>query len=140
MSDNIEKINIEDITSQYEVMNVEAFSQYLKQVWKDLSSRTKGVREGVDKITFQKYYELPGLISERLFAVFDLNGYGFLSLNDFIYNMLILFSSNFKKLLEFIFKFYDFDNDKKITKEDVRVVLSYVPIYKKTQNSGKLKF
>ena len=139
MTDKIEKINLNDITSQYEVINVEAFSQYLKQVWKDLSSRSKE-EKGIDKITFQKYYELPGLISERLFSVFDSSQSGFLSLNDFIYNMLTLFSSNFQKLIEFVFKFYDFDNNGKITKEDVRVVLSYVPIYKKTKNSGGLKF
>ena len=140
MSGKIEKINLNDITSQYEVKNVEAFSQYLKQVWKDLSGRTNGTQEGIDKITFGKYYELPGLISERLFSVFDSSGSGYLSLNDFIENMLTLFSSNFEKLLQFILKFYDFDNDGKITKEDVRVVLSYVPIYKKSQNSGGLKF
>ena len=139
MTDKIEKINLNDITSQYEVINVEAFSQYLKQVWKDLSSRAKE-EKGIDKITFQKYYELPGLISERLFSVFDSSQSGFLSLNDFIYNMLTLFSSNFQKLIEFVFKFYDFDNNGKITKEDVRVVLSYVPIYKKSKNSGGLKF
>ena len=139
MTDKIEKINLNDITSQYEVINVEAFSQYLKQVWKDLSSRSKE-EKGIDKITFQKYYELPGLISERLFSVFDSSQSGFLSLNDFIYNMLTLFSSNFQKLIEFVFKFYDFDNNGKITKEDVRVVLSYVPIYKKSKNSGGLKF
>ena len=140
MSQKIEKINLNDITNEYEVKNVEAFSQYLKQVWKDLSSRSKGEKEGIDKITFQKYYELPGLISERLFSVFDSSQSGFLSLNDFIYNMLTLFSSNFQKLIEFVFKFYDFDNNGKITKEDVRVVLSYVPIYKKSKNSGGLKF
>ena len=139
MTDKIEKINLNDITSQYEVINVEAFSQYLKQVWKDLSSRAKE-EKGIDKITFQKYYELPGLISERLFSVFDSSQSGFLSLNDFIYNMLTLFSSNFQKLIEFVFKFYDFDNNGKITKEDVRVVLSYVPIYKKSKNNGGLKF
>ena len=140
MSEKIDKINLNDITNQYEVKNVEAFSQYLKQVWKDLSGRTSGAKDGVDKITFQKYYELPGLISERLFSVFDSSGNGYLSLNDFIDNMLTLFSANFEKLLKFIMKFYDFDNDGKITKEDVRVVLSYVPVYKKSQNSGGLKF
>ena len=140
MSDKIDKINLNDITNQYEVKNVEAFSQYLKQVWKDLSGRTSEAKEGVDKITFQKYYELPGLISERLFSVFDTSRNGYLSLNDFTENMLTLFSSNFEKLLQFIMKFYDFDNDGKITKEDIRVVLSYVPVYKKSQNSGGLKF
>ena len=140
MSQKIGKINFNDITDQYEVKNIDAFTQYLKQVWKDLSGRKKGDKEGIDKITFQKYYELPGLISERLFSVFDSSRTGYLSLNDFTSNMLILFSSNFKNLLNFILKFYDFDNDGKITKEDIRVVLSYVPIYKKSDNNGKLKF
>ena len=140
MSEKIEKINLNDITNQYEVKNIEAFSQYLKQVWKDLSGRKSGEKEGIDKITFQKYYELPGLISERLFSVFDTSGNGYLSLKDFIDNMLILFSSNFENLLKFIMKFYDFDNDGKITKEDIRVVLSYVPVYKKTKKNDGLKF
>ena len=140
MSEKIEKINLNDITNEYEVKNVDAFTHYLKQVWKDLSGRTKGEREGIDKVTFQKYYELPGLISERLFSVFDSSNSGYLSLTDFIDNMLILFSSNFENLVKFILKFYDFDNDGKITKEDVRVILSYVPIYKKKQNCTGLKF
>ena len=142
MSQKIEKINFNDIISEYEVKNIEGFSIYLKQVWKDLCSRKKDDKnkEGIDKITFQKYYDLPGLISERLFSIFDSSRTGCLSLNDFIYNMQILFSSNLEKLLEFIFKFYDFDNDGKITKEDVRVVLSYVPIYKKIENDNCLKF
>ena len=139
-TDKIEKINLNDITNQYEVKNVEAFTQYLKQVWKDLSGRDKGNKEGIDKITFGKYYELPGLISERLFSVFDSKSSGYLSLKDFTENMLTLFSSDFEKLIQFILKFYDFDNDGKITKEDVRVVLSYVPLYKKSTNNGGLTF
>ena len=143
LSEKIEKIDLNDITSQYEVKNIDAFSQYLKQVWRDLKGRTGEDKEieGIDKITFQKYYELPGLISERLFTVFNKDKTGYLSLNDFIDNMLILFSSNFEDLVKFIFNFYDFNNDNKITKEDIRVVLSYVPIYKKGKNNnGGLKF
>ena len=144
--EDIEKINFNDITCEYEVKNKEAFAQYLKQVWKDLIGRSGDTNEaskGIDKVTFQKYYELPGLISERLFSVFDNDNKGYLSLNDFTSTMLTLFSSDFNDLLELIFKFYDFDRDDKITKEDIRMVLSYVPTYKKNkknnENSG-LKF
>ena len=144
--EDIEKINFNDITCEYEVKNKEAFAQYLKQVWKDLIGRSGDTNEaskGIDKVTFQKYYELPGLISERLFSVFDNDNKGYLSLNDFTSTMLTLFSSDFNDLLELIFKFYDFDRDDKITKEDIRMVLSYVPTYKKnkknSENSG-LKF
>ena len=56
--------------------------------------------------------------------------------------MITLFSSDLEQLLLFILKFYDFDRDQKITKEDVRVVLSYIPIYKKRKNKKNkgLKF
>ena len=139
-SPSIDKINLNDITGEYEVENIEAFTTYLKQLWKDLSGRSSSHKEGIDKITFGKYYELPGLISDRLFSVFDSNNKGYLSIDDFVSNMLILFSGDFEKLVKFIFNFYDFDKDQKISKEDVRVVLSYVPLYKKTKNNLGLKF
>jgi len=47
--------------------------------------------------------------------------------------MLTLFSLYFEKLIQINLKFYDFDNKGKITKEDVHVVLSYVPLYKKVR-------
>ena len=128
-TENIDKINLNDITEKYEVKNVEAFTQYLKQVWKDLNSRSGDENnKGIDKVTFQKYYELPGLISERLFSVFDTNNTGYLTLREFTDNMITLFSSDLEQLLQFILKFYDFDRDMKITKEDVRVVLSYIKV------------
>ncbi len=130
-----EKINLNDITENYEVKNVDAFTQYLKQVWKDLNSRSGDESsKGIDKVTFKQYYNLPGIISERLFSVFDSENTGYLSLQNFTEKMLILFSSDLDKLLQFILDFYDFDKDGKITKEDVRIVLSYVPIYKKRKN------
>ena len=137
---SIEKINWNDLIKQYEVKNIDGFCQYLKQVWKDLNGRTDNTKQGIDRITFGKYYEVPGLISERLFSIFDSSKSGYISLNDFVNHMVELFSSNFEKLVEFILKFYDFNNDGKITKEDVRVVLSYVPIYKKVKNNNELKF
>lgn len=57
--------------------------------------------------------------------------------------MAILFSENFEKLVKFIFNFYDFDKDGLISKEDVRVVLSYIPLnlsLKKNYSNLKLKF
>ena len=134
------KINLDEIIGDYVVKNTSAFNSYLKQLWKDLSNRAEGAKDGVDRISFGKYYDLPGLISERLFSVFDSKNKGFLSIEDFTRSMIKLFSGDYEQLLNFIFDFYDFDKDHKITKEDIRIVLSYVPLYKKIKHNQGLKF
>ena len=61
-------------------------------------------------------------------------------MEDFTRSMIKLFSGDYEQLLNFIFDFYDFDKDQKITKEDIRIVLSYVPLYKKIKQNQGLKF
>lgn len=39
-----------------------------------------------------------------------------------------LFTGQYDSLINFIFNLYDFDKDGKISKEDIRIVLSYVPL------------
>ena len=135
-----DKINLNEIIGYYVVKNISAFKSYLKQLWNDLSKREGNLKNGIDRISFGKYYDLPGLISERLFSVFDSKNKGYLTLNDFTNSMIILFSGDYAQLLNFIFDFYDFDKDQKITKEDIRIVLSYVPLYKKIKHYEGLKF
>jgi len=59
---------------------------------------------------------------------------------EFIEGMTSLFSENFEKLAKFIFDFYDFDKDGAISREDVRVVLSYIPLNIQRYSKLKLKF
>ena len=134
------KINLDEIIGDFVVKNTSAFHIYLKQLWNDLSKREKSTKDGIDRISFGKYYVLPGLISERLFSVFDSKNKGYLTVDDFTNSMIKLFSGDYEQLLNFIFDFYDFDKDKKITKEDIRIVLSYVPLYKKIKHYQGLKF
>lgn len=135
----IKKIDLDDLIKDYKVINVEAFRTYLKQVWKDLCGRSDQKNKGVNKITFAKYYELPGIISERLFSSFDEDHNNYLDCNEFVKGMNILFSGDFDILIKFIFGLYDFDKDEQITKEDVRIVLSYVPLNSK-KTLKQLKF
>lgn len=85
---------------------------------------------------------LPGIISDRLFAVFDKNKNDCLDLSEFIDGMSSLFSESFDKMEKFIFNFYDFDKDGIITKEDVRIVLSYIPLNlrSKVSSVNRLKY
>ena len=55
---------------------------------------------------------------------------------EFIEGMSTLFYESIDKIEKFIFQLYDFDKDGIILKEDVRVVLSYIPLnVKKKVNS-----
>ena len=135
-----DKINLDEIIGDFIVKNTPAFHSYLKQLWNDLSKREKSIKNGIDRISFGKYDVLPGLISERLFSVFDSRNKGYLTMDDFTNSMIKLFSGDYEQLLHFIFEFYDFDKDNKITKEDIRIVLSYVPLYKKIKHYQGLTF
>lgn len=68
------------------------------------------------------------MIAQRLFCVFDKNFDNYLNTEEFVNNLLLFYSNDFSTKLRLVFSLYDFDCDKLITREDVRLILSYVPI------------
>ncbi len=113
-------INIEDPN----LLNV-----YLKEVFKDLSDRAESnKKKGISKITFLEYMKMPVLLAEKLFAAFDEDNDSFLSLNEFVDNLILLYLGNFKETIGLIFKILDFDKDSKINKGDAKLLLSYLPL------------
>ena len=138
MKDKVEKVDVEQMTKNLRVNNMDAFSNYLKDVYTDLYGRVienkndpkeKQVKQqGVTKSVFDKYYELPGIIGDRLFHVFNKNNREYITLKEFSSGMKNLFCDDFDKTSKFIFDFYDYDNDGKINKEDIRVILSYITL------------
>ena len=141
MSKPAETLDLAKIRKGLQIEDEELLNKYLKEIWSDLSKRAskEDTSKGINKITFNKYYELPGIISERLFAVFDKDKDGILNLSEFVNGMRSLFSQSesFDSLARFIFDFYDFRSYEKIKKDDVRVVLSYVPLQKTDINAIK---
>ena len=139
MSKNmIEKINVNSLTKKLRVTDLNQFDAYLKDIWVDLYSRVtqnkndpkeKSVKlNGLSKVVFNSYYTLPGIIGDRLFKVFDTNCNDSIELIEFVEGMRTLFYEDYEKNSRFIFDFYDFDNDGKISQEDIRVVLSYITL------------
>ena len=47
--------------------------------------------------------------------------------------MVNLFSKPFESNVNFIFDLYDFDNDNKVTKDEVKAILQYIPIKSKNE-------
>lgn len=137
----IDKIDVEELMEDFRIQDVEAFQIYLKELWKDLSQRSDDKLKGINTITFANYYQLPGIILDRLFSVFDKNKNQFIDLDEFMNGMLTLFTESFNGLVTFIFNFYDFDKDGIITKEDMRTVLSYIPLNTNNKyRKDKMKF
>ena len=142
--EDIEKIDLDKLTKNLKITDPDAFNYYLKEVFSDLYSRVienkndpkeKQVKSnGVTKNIFDKYYVLPGIIGDRLFRVLNKEDRDFIKLDEFQKGMKILFCGDFDQTSKFIFDFYDFDNDGKINKEDIRVVLSYITL---DETSGK---
>ena len=126
----VDTLDLSKIRKGLQIQDEELLRKYLKEIWSDLSKRTIENSKGITKVTFNKYYDLPGIISERMFAYFDKDKDGALSLNEFVNGMQSLFSQeeSFDSLAKFIFNLYDFNSTGIIKKDDVRVVLSYVPL------------
>ena len=133
-----EKINIDSLTKKLRVKDVTQFDAYLKEIWVDLFSRVTQNKNdpkdktfklnGLTKVVFNSYYNLPGIIGDRLFKVFDTNCNNCIELIEFVEGMRTLFYEDYEKNSKFIFDFYDFDHDGKISQEDIRVVLSYITL------------
>lgn len=139
-NETVDKIDVEELMEDFKIKEVDEFQVYLKELWKDLSLRSDDKGKGINLVTFNQYYVLPGIILDRLFSVFDKNGNGFLDVSEFTDGMFLMFTQNFDSLSEFIFKFYDFDNDGYITKEDIRTILSYVTLNVPDKYKGKMRF
>ena len=140
MKKQIETLDLAKIRKGLQIEDEELLHKYLKDIWSDLSKRSNENTKGITKVTFNKYYELPGIISERLFACFDKDKDGELNLTEFVNGMKSLFSQevSFDSLAKFIFNLYDFNSTGKIKKDDVRIVLSYVPLQKNDDSSKDL--
>ena len=94
--EQVEKINFETLVGSYRVQSLNSFASYLAQIWRDLAKRSNEKKKGINKISFSKYYELPGLINERLFQVFDRDKNGYLDGKEFINGMIKLFTESFR--------------------------------------------
>ena len=133
-----DKINLGELINHYQISDPLTLQNYLSTIFSDLAKRSKEPEKGIEKLTFNKYYELPGIISDRLFSVLDRDKNEFLNHAEFVLGMKTLFArgETFNSLAKFIFKIYDFNNDGIINKEDVKLILSYVPLNKRQSNKN----
>ena len=101
---------------------------YFKDIYKDLCSRSDDKSKGINRISFMDYCQLPGLLAERLFAVFDIDKDGYLNSKEFLTGLLRIYCSQFDQKMKFVFDIYDFDNDSFITRSDITTIITCMPV------------
>lgn len=113
---------------------------YFKDLYKDLVAQGSEKSKGINKVTLLQYMNLPGIIGERFADVLDLSKSEFVDLREFVHGFFKVYYSNLETKIKLSFDMYDFDRDGYITQEDVRLILSHIPIEntvkKKTVDEG----
>ena len=105
------------------------FKKYLKEVFNDLgNSVNKNNKKYMTRLVFYDYIKLPIFIAEKLFRAFSKSSPQGLCEEEFVDNFFKLYMGTFEETAKIVFDLLDFDKNGKINKDDVKIVLSYLPI------------
>lgn len=139
-----EYMNFRDLQASLNV-DANSFAIYIKQLFSDLSAKSDSQQpkqiEGektISKAVLNNYFNLPTFIKDKFYNLFDKKNAGVINLDSFNKIMTKLYIGSFEETAEIIFNIYDFDNDGLIKKEDVRLMLSFLPL-KDNENACKYK-
>ena len=125
-----EYITFELIQESLGLKNKSLFKKYLQEVFVDLSTKKENSKtKYLSRLTFYDYVKLPIFISEKLFNSFaNSSQQEGLSEEEFVKGFYKLYMGTFEETVKTIFDLLDFDKDGIIKKEDVKIILSYLPL------------
>ena len=127
---NNEYVNFEYIQESLGIKNPNLFKKYLQEVFVDLSTKAENSKSKyLSRLTFYDYIKLPIFISEKLFNSFASSSQQEgLKEEEFVTGFFKLYMGTFSETTKVIFDLLDFDKDGVIKKEDVTIILSYLPL------------
>ena len=136
---NNEYITFEHIQESLGLKNHSLFKKYLQEVFIDLSvQKSKSNEKYLSRLTFHEYIKLPIFISEKLFDSFaSSNKQDGLTEDEFVNGFFKLYMGTFEETTKIIFNLLDFDKDGIIKKEDVKLILSYLPLNNINEENDK---
>ncbi len=136
---NSEFIRFELIQESLGLKNEILFKKYLQEVFVDLSTKKENTKtKYLSRLTFYDYVKLPIFISEKLFNSFAVSSQQEgLTEEEFINGFFKLYMGTFKETVKTIFDLLDFDKDGIIKKEDVKIILSYLPLNEINEENEK---
>ena len=135
-----EFITFELIQDSLGLNNPVLFKNYLMEVFNDLgNSVNSDNKKYINRMAFYDYIKLPIFIAEKLFMSFSKSSNQGLCEEEFVDNFFKLYMGTFEETINIIFNLLDFDKDGKIKKEDVKIVLSYLPLNEINDDKGEKK-
>ena len=71
---------------------------------------------------------MKGLIGERIFHLYETEKTNTIILTDFMSTSYRFFQSSFDAKLKLVFDVFDFDKNGQISEDDIRTILSHIPL------------
>ena len=126
-----EFITFESIQDSLGLNDRTMLKNYLEQVFNDLKNliiNKKFNKAFIPKIVFYDYLKLPVFIADKVFRSFSKLSAEGLCKEEFVDNLVKLYTGSFDDTVSLIFNILDYDKDGKINKDDIKIFLSYLPI------------
>ena len=109
--------------------------KYLVELYHDLSHFSSKEENGVSYETFIYFLNMPNPIASNIFKLLDKDKNNYLNLEEFAYGIFDIYGTDsYYKLSNFVFDLYDTDMDGLISKGDIQLVLSYLPLDRNLRN------
>ena len=102
-----------------EVNSKNLFSNTLKQ---------KANENGISMRNFLQYFDIQEFMCERVFKYLDKTKTGHLTKNEFVNGLDTIFYGSIQELYKMVFFMCDFNENGKIHKFNMKVILSYIPV------------
>jgi len=135
-----EFVTFELIQDTLNLKNPVLFKEYLKEVFNDMgNSIDKNNIKYLTRMAFYDYIKLPIFIAEKLFLSFSKSSNQGLCETEFVNGFFKLYMGSFEETTEIIFNLLDFNKDGKINKEDVKIILSYLPLNEVSEEKQEKK-
>ena len=116
------------------------FKKYLIELYHDLAHLSSEEKKGISRVTFFFFLDIPIPIANNIFKILDKDKNNFLKLEEFVFGIYDIYANySFDFLTKFIFDLYDRDNDGIVSKDDIRLLLNYLPVDKNLRHKFIIK-
>ena len=134
-------ITFEVIQESLNIRDPMLFKKYLQEIFNDLSTRTSNSKniKYMSRTTFYDYIKLPIFISEKLYSSFSFRSKDGLMLEEFVDGFFNLYTGSFEETAKIIFNLLDFNKDGLINNDDVKIILSYLPLNNEVSSNENKK-